>query len=43
MDSTITEMENTLEGINSKLGDTGECVNDLEDIIMEIAQSEQQQ
>ena len=34
-------MKNTLEGINSKLGDTGECINDLEDRIMDITESEQ--
>ena len=35
-------MKNTLEGINSRLGDTGECISDLEDRIMETTQSEQQ-
>ena len=38
--STITEMKNTLEGINSKLGDT-EGISNPEDR-MEIIQSEQQ-
>ena len=35
-------MKNTLEGINSRLGDTEECISDLDDTIMEIIQSEQQ-
>ena len=35
-------MKNTLKGINSRLGDTKECTNDLEDRIMEITLSEQQ-
>ena len=32
-------MKNKLEGINSRLGDTEECISDLEDRIMEITQS----
>ena len=40
--NTITEMKNTLEGINSRLGDTKECIRDLEGRIMEITQLEQQ-
>ena len=35
-------MENTLEGINSRLDDTEERISDLEDRIVEITQSEQQ-
>ena len=35
----LTEMKNKLEGINSRLGDTEECISDLEDRIMEITQS----
>ena len=35
-------MKNTLEGMNSKLGNTEECTSDLEDRIMEITQLEQQ-
>ena len=38
---TITEMKNTLEGMNSRLGIT-DLVSDLEERIMEIAQSEWQ-
>ena len=34
-------MKKTLKGINSRLGDTKECTNDLEDGIMEFTQSEQ--
>ena len=29
-------MKNTLEGINSKLGDTEECISDLKDRLIEI-------
>ena len=36
-------MKNTLEGINSRLGDTKDSVSDLEDRVMEITQLEQQQ
>ena len=32
----------TLEGINSTLGDTEECISNPEDRIMEITQPEQQ-
>jgi len=35
-------MKNTLEGINSRLGDTEENISDLEDRIVEITQTEQQ-
>ena len=38
---TITEMKNTLEGMNTRLGIT-DLVSDLEERIMEIAQSEWQ-
>ena len=34
-------MKNTLKEINRRLGDTEECISDLEDRIMEIIQSEQ--
>ena len=33
-------MKNTLEGINSRIGDTKEHISDLEDRIMEITQAE---
>ena len=29
--NTIAEMKNTLEGINSRLGDTEECISHLKD------------
>ena len=35
-------MKNTLEGINSRLSETEECISDLEDKIMEITQLEEQ-
>ena len=34
-------MKNILEGINSRLGDTEECISNLEDRIMEVIQSKQ--
>ena len=34
-------MKNTLEGINSRVGDVEECISDLEYRIMEIPQPEQ--
>lgn len=36
MKNTVTEMKNTLEGINSKLNDTEEWINKLEDRVVEI-------
>ena len=35
-------MKNILEGMNRSLSDTEECISDLENRIMEITQSEQQ-
>ena len=35
-------MKNTLEGINSRLGDTEEHISNLEDRIVKITLSEQQ-
>ena len=35
--------EKHTRGINSRLGDTQECISDLEDRIMEITQSEQKE
>ena len=40
--NTKTEMKDTLKGINSRLGDTEECISDLGDRIMEITQSKQE-
>ena len=37
----ITEMKNTLEEINRRLGDTEECLSNLEYTIMKITQYEQ--
>ena len=42
MNNKITEMKNTLEEINSRLGYTEEHISDLEDRIIEITQSELQ-
>ena len=43
MKNSVTEMKTTLEGINnSRLRDTEEYVNNLEDRILEITQWEQQ-
>ena len=42
MKNSITEMKNTLEGINSILGVTEEGISGPEDRIMEITQSEEQ-
>ena len=35
-------MKNTVEGINSRLGDTEKGISDMEDRIVGITQSEQQ-
>ena len=35
MKNTITEVKNKLEGINSRPGDTKECISNQEDKIME--------
>ena len=36
MKNTITEVKNTLEGINSKVNDSEEQISELEDKAMEI-------
>ena len=41
MKNTITEMKNTLEGINSRPNDTEEWISDLEDKVVEITATEQ--
>ena len=41
MKNTITEMKNTLEGINSSLNYTEEWISKLEDSIVEITDAEQ--
>lgn len=38
----MTKMKNTPKGINSRLGDTADCISDLKDRIVENTQSEQQ-
>ena len=43
MKNTIIEMKNALEGINSRLGDVGKHISDLEDKIVDIAQAEYQE
>ena len=40
MKNTITEMKNTLEEINSRLGNTEEWVNDLENRVVETTRTE---
>lgn len=39
---TVTEMEITLDRINDNLGDTEECIRDLEGAVVETTQPEQQ-
>ena len=41
MNNTITEMKNTLEGINSRITEAEEWISDLEERMVEIAVSEQ--
>ena len=41
MSNTINEIKNSLEGINSRLTETEEWKNDLEDKIVEIPATEQ--
>ena len=41
MNNTITEMKNTLEGINSRITEAEEQISDLEDKIVEITTTEQ--
>ena len=41
MNKTITEMKNTLEGINSRIMEAGEQISDLEDRMVEISAMEQ--
>ena len=36
-----TKMNNTLEGINSRITEAEECINDLEDRIVKITAKEQ--
>ena len=41
MKNIITQMKNTLEGINSRLGEADDHINDLENKIAENIQTEQ--
>ena len=41
MNNTITEMKNTLEGINSRITEAEERINDLEDRMVEFTAMEQ--
>ena len=41
MNKTITEMKNTLEGINSKMTEAEEQISDLEDRKVEFTAAEQ--
>ena len=41
MNNTINEIENSLEGINSRITDAKEWISDLEDKIVEINTAEQ--
>ena len=40
MNSTATEIKNTLEGINSRITETEECISKLEDRMVEITAEE---
>ena len=41
MNNTITEMKNTLEGINSRITEAEEQISDLEDRMVEFTAVEQ--
>ena len=41
MNNTITEIKNTLEGINSRITEAEERISELEDKMMEITTTEQ--
>ena len=41
MNNTITEMKNTLEGINSRINEAEEHISDLEDRMVEFTAAEQ--
>ena len=40
MNNTITEMKNTLEGINSRISEAEEWISELEDRVVEITAAE---
>ena len=41
MNDTITEIKNTLEGINSRINEAEKRISDLEDKLVEITAAEQ--
>ena len=41
MNDTITEIKNTLEGINSRITESEEWISDLEDRMVEFTAAEQ--
>ena len=41
MNNTITEMKNTLEGINNRITEAEKCISELEDKMVEITAEEQ--
>ena len=41
LSSTITEVKNSLKGVNSRLDDTEEQISKLEDRVVEITEAEQ--
>ena len=41
MNDTICEVKNTLEGINSRINEAEEQINELEDILVENTAAEQ--
>ena len=43
MKNIVTEMKNTLEGVNSRLDDTEEQISELDGRVVEIIEDEQQQ
>ena len=40
MNNTVTEMKNTLEGINSRITETEKWISDLEDRMVELTATE---
>ena len=41
MNNTVTEMKNTLEGVNSRISEAEEQISDLEDRMVEFTAMEQ--
>lgn len=42
LENIVTELKNTVEGINSRLQDVEEWIRSLEDRVVEVIQTEQQ-